>query len=180
VSERVRIEIQTPQGTFSGYKNTTTPNGLYFATRGGLFDKDDDDYDDLVCLSGPDGFLFFAHGTIRPFTTAVSNFGTMVVGDRLKLSNELKCRVLVYSQTGERLFSKRFQRNCSQVGISPEGRIVVVGTMNPGSCIRVIEVASARVISKVEGCLFDTVHVDEQARTITDTRHDGQVFKFSW
>lgn len=173
------VDVKTSQGPFFGTKHVSE-DGRYSAVSEGGYFQDEYFVSGRVCLFGPEGELFITHDVIRPKRLAVSNNGTTVIGDWFHVSDALKSRVMVYSRTGELLFGKKFDRNCTQVGISPEGNIAVVGTANPGSCVRVIDVASAKIIKKIDGWLFGSIHVDEQERTITDMQHDGAVFKFSW
>lgn len=118
-------------------------------------------------LYGPAGELFSPPKTVRPRRIAVANTGTMIVGDFLENTGALHSRITVFASNGEVLFEKRFRRNCTQVAISPEGNIAIVGIANPGNCIHVIGVAERNAVAKIEGHgWFNNAVISESSRSI--------------
>lgn len=122
-----------------------------------------------VCVFSHDAFLYEPQGFIRPGHVAVSDAGEVIVGDALRNTGALHCRVTVHASSGRLRFSKAYGRNCGGVGISGDGSIAIFGTANPRSCIRVLNLAQdpPTEIAKIDGYgFFSSASIDLKARSI--------------
>lgn len=154
------------EGSIYGQRYSSA-DGRYFAiAQGGGYC--DGKFERGRCwLYGPTGELFSPLKTVRPRRIAVANTGAMIVADFLGNTGALHSRVTVFAPNGEVLFDKKFRRSCTQVAISPEGNIGIVGIANPGNCIHVIGIAERSAVAKIDGHgWFNNAVISECNRTI--------------